>query len=323
MASHGRNPKAPDPDPAALSGRRILVTGASGFLGTPLCRRLQKAGGEVHGTTRSDRARRQGEPHWWRCDVALPGAAEEVLAAVRPDLIVHLSGQSYAAVELELVGSTYESLATSTVRLLTAAARLGSGRFLVVASANEPARADDPPGSPYAAAKSASTGYGLMFQRAFGVPVVIARPFVVYGPGQSPTKVIPYVIRSLVHGIAPALSNARMMADWIYLDDVVEGLLRALTVPGLEGCAIDLGTGSRLELRAVVRRIAELLGSTVQPRFGALPDRPHERIRIADTEGAFEKLGWRARVPLDEGLRRTIEWVRRVEALAPGSSPPC
>jgi len=142
-------------------------------------------------------------------------------------------------------------------------------------------------------------------------PVVVTRPSWTYGPGQRENKIIPYVIASLLKNRAPRLSSGALAADWIYVDDVIDGLLKAGTVPEAVGEEIDLGTGSLLSIRDVVGQIVDMLKPSVQPEFGALPERTRERVRPAEVERTWDLLGWRASTSLATGLERTIAWHRR------------
>jgi nucleoside-diphosphate-sugar epimerase len=289
----------------SLAGRNVLVTGGSGFIGSHLCQQLIRVGARVHATSRTARP---SPVTWWRPDLEDVVAVRQLLARVQPAVIYHLAGCVTAAGDRDLVLPTYHSLLTSTVNLLTAASELGSGRVVLAGSLTEPIGPGELPGSPYAAAKWAGNQYARMFHQLYGLDVVIARPFLTYGPGQNPKKVVPYVVTSLLRGEAPQLSSGRMQSDWIYVDDVVEGFVRAGSVAGIAGTEIELGSGTLVSLRSVVEQIAALVGTPIAPVFGALPDRAPERPRIAQVAEARRLLGgWQARVALDEGLRRTVE----------------
>jgi nucleoside-diphosphate-sugar epimerase len=132
-----------------------------------------------------------------------------------------------------------------------------------------------------------------------------------YGPDQKDVhKLIPYVVRRLLRGEAPKLSSGRRLADWIYVEDVVEGLLRAAVVPGIEGAAFDLGSGLLMSVREIVEQIVEMVGGSVEPIFDALLDRPFEQERVADTSFLRDKLGYRPRATLRQGLEATVSWYR-------------
>jgi len=124
--------------------------------------------------------------------------------------------------------------------LLIAGAENSAGRMVLAGSFEEPDEVDTAPCSPYAAAKWAASGYARMFHALYQVPVVVAKIFMVYGPGQLDyTKLIPYVTLSLLRGEAPMLSSGARLVDWIYVDDVVDGLIGCAQAPGIEGRTVN------------------------------------------------------------------------------------
>lgn len=294
------------------AGRKVLVTGASGFIGVNLCRYLGNAGSHVHATSRTKRGSEPGGPTWWQGDLSDLATAHRLLSSIKPDFIFHLAGMVGASPEIGLVLPTFHSLLASTVNILTVSAEGPLCRIVLVASLTEPqASAGEPtPGSPYAAAKWASGAYGRMFHRLYGTPCVMVRPFMAYGPGQDPKKLIPSVTQALLKGESPKLSSGQWEADWVYIDDVVDGFLRAAQVSGIEGTTVDLGSGTLLSVRAVVEQLAAVIGGEIKPVFGALPDRPFEQVRLADTARTFATLGWKASTALDRGLQQTVDWYR-------------
>ena len=251
---------------------------------------------------------------WHQLDLADAGAVDSLYASVRPDFVFHLAGLVKGARDRALVLPALEANLTATVRLLDAAAAHGCRRFVQVGSLEEPP-IDQPaaaPASPYAAAKTAATAYCRMYAELYAVPVAIARVFMVYGPGpQDYQKLVPYVTRALLAGSTPSLSSGSRAVDWIFVEDVVEGLLRIAATDGVVGRVIDLGTGELATVADVVRRIYRLAGRDDAPPFGTLGDRALEQVRRADVAATAALLGWRPSVGLDEGLRRTFEWFRR------------
>jgi nucleoside-diphosphate-sugar epimerase len=294
----------------ALQGAAVLVTGASGFLGSHLCTRLLADGAHVHATSRTARTSEHARLRWWQRDLSDPGSARALLGEIRPDVVFHLAGQVSAAPDLALVRPAFASLLGSTVSLLAAATELGCRRLVVTGSLTEPESAEVAPSSPYAAAKWASSAYARMFHALYETPVVIVRPFMTYGPRQDPGKLIPHVIRSLLEGTPPKLASGRWLADWVYVDDVIDGFALAATRPAIDGRTFDLGSGVLRSTRDVVEKIASRIPSRAEPQFGALPDRPAERVRKADLGTAKAALGWEPRTALEAGLDRTIAWYR-------------
>lgn len=287
-----------------------MVTGASGFLGSALRRRLVEAGAEVHGVSRFPRTSRTGHVQWWNGDLTDIAFARRLVSEARPHVVFHLSGMASATPEVSAVLPTFHSLVTSMVNMLVAAYETGCTRFVSAGSFTEPTPEKVIPSSPYAAAKSASSTYGRMFQKLYGLPVVTLRIFMTYGPGQNNNKLIPYIVRSLLQDQAPKLESGNQQIDWVHVDDVTEGLLAAAKVPGIEGKTIDLGSGTLTPVKNVVEQAASFIGSRAEPVFGALPDRPLEIVRKANVERSEELLGWRPAISLEEGLRRTVAWHR-------------
>lgn len=300
-------------EPTSLAGQKVLVTGASGFLGMNLCRRLSQIGAEVSGVSRSAQPREAFCRQWLCADMSAIHSVEEAFQAAQPEVIYHLSGYGVGSPGLENVLPTFHNDLLTTVNALTVAAQRGVRRFVMAASLEEPqpGGTDPIPSSPYAAAKWASSAYARMFHRLYGTPVVLTRPMMTFGPGQRAHKLIPYVTLALLQGQAPKLSSGNRGVDWIYVDDVVDGMLAAAVRPGIEGCTFDLGTGVLVSIRDFVLQLAGIIGGNVAPAFGALPDRPMEKERVGDSAYAEEKLGWKPQTPLQKGLEKTVEWYRK------------
>jgi nucleoside-diphosphate-sugar epimerase len=296
---------------AALAGERVLITGASGFLGRHLCARLLGAGAEVHAVSRTSRSSCDRRSRWWCADIEDLDTTRRLIADVKPHRVFHLGGLINGTPDLKLVVPTYHSLLTSSVNLLTAIAEAGCERFVLVGSLEEPTEnaAEACPTSPYGAAKWAVSAYGRMFKQLFGVPVVIARTHMAYGPGQPTWKVIPYSILALLRNEAPRLSSGRRPLDWIYVDDVVDGLVLVGCRPGLEG-SVELGSGTLTPIRDIIAKLVAMIAPSIEPIFDALPDRPRASERPADIETTRARLGWVATTSLDEGLARTVSWYR-------------
>jgi UDP-glucose 4-epimerase len=303
-----------------MSRRRVLVTGAAGFVGRRLATELVTAGHEVHGTLRPgglDAAAEGVEPH--RVDLADQDAVQRLARAVRPEWVFHLAARVTGDRRLDEAAALLLDTLAPSIQVADALARVGCERLVVAGSMEEPGRGEPAtaaPGSPYAAAKWAGSSIARLYHALYGLPVVIARLFMVYGPGQRDTaKVIPFVITSLLRGESPPLSSGARAVDWIHVDDVARGLTAAAVAPGLEGRTVELGSGELVTIRDVVERIVRMMGAPTAPRWGALPDRPLERPVAAEVTESRALLGWMPRVTLDGGLKDTIEWYRKLSGV--------
>jgi nucleoside-diphosphate-sugar epimerase len=297
-----------------LTDKKILVTGATGFIGSHLCRKLLTYDTKVHGISRNPAPQNQEDVYWWRGDLVDFEFMHKIMFEVKPDLIFHLGSHVAGSRSLDLVLPTFHSNLTSTVNLLALATQVGCHRIILAGSMEEPENGNHcaVPCSPYAAAKWASNGYARMFQALYQTPVDIARIFMVYGPGQNDLqKLIPYVILSLLRGEPPKLTSGHRQIDWIYVEDVVQGLIAMACASNLEGDSVDLGSGQLFTIQEVVKKLAEKIDPDIAPQFGSLPERPLEQVRIARVSESAAKIHWKPQISLDEGLERTISWYRK------------
>lgn len=294
-------------------GEKILITGASGFIGSHLCHRLLEDQGEVHAVYRTQPPPEKSQAKWWRADLSDAAAVRTLFRNIRPDVIFHLASHVKGAPNLEHVLPTFCSNLQSTINLLTLAAEIGCRRMVLTGSLAEPEPENGElfPSAPYAAAKWASSGYARMFHALYKLPVVIARVFMVYGPAQQDlTKLIPYVTLSLLRGEIPKITSGERLVDWIYVSDVVDGFIALGQAPGVDGATIDLGSGMLVSIREIVQQLAAVVDRGAKVEFGALPDRPLEPTRLSDPAETFARIGWKPRVSLREGLERTVDWYR-------------
>jgi len=296
-----------------FSGKNVLVTGGSGFIGTHLCRRLRREGAEVNAISRLTHSSDDSGPRWWQGDLSEITTTRKFLTTIKPDVIFDLCGYPVGARELDHVIPSFRSNLMSTLNILTAATEAGCQRIVLAGSLEEPKGANPQviPSSPYAVAKWAASAYARMFHALYDLPVVILRVFMVYGPGeQPPNKLIPYVTRSLLQGKVPRLASGERKIDWIYVEDVVGGFLAGASANNIEGQTIDVGSGKARTIRTIVDHITRLITPKIKPLFNSLPDRPFEQERVADRARSLDMMGWRPTTSLEEGLKQTVEWYK-------------
>jgi dTDP-glucose 4,6-dehydratase len=167
--------------------------------------------------------------------------------------------------------------------------------------------------SPYSASKIGADQIALSFHAAFGTPVTVIRPFNTYGPRQSARAVIPAIITQALALDRIRLGNLSTTRDFTYVSDTVRGFLLAAEAPRVEGGVFNLGTGVEISVGDLARRIIRMVDRPVEIETDLERLRPEasEVLRLlSDNSLAAVRLDWRPHVSLDEGLAKTIEWIR-------------
>jgi UDP-glucose 4-epimerase len=318
-----------------LAGRRALVTGASGFIGSHLVARLLREGVEVHVLQRSDAPAERLAPmlarlRVWRGDVTDAAAVHAAFEGAAPDLVIHLAAdttvrrthEGWPAVErsirvnlegtLTMVRETLEARHAVSVFVRTGGLEeYGTGPTPYVETQREQ------PISPYSASQVAATHYCEMLQRETPTPLVTLRPALVYGPAQSTDFLIPALISSCLRGEDFDMTAGTQYRDLLYIDDLVEAFVRAMTRESVTGGVINVGHGIEHAIRDVAREIVRLCGTESRLRLGARPERPGDLAHlVTSTQRSHELLDWRPEISLADGLARTIAWYRAHAAAA-------
>jgi UDP-glucose 4-epimerase len=289
-----------------LARAKILVVGASGFLGRPLVRRLVDQGAEVTAVSRNPVAEADGA-QWLACDASDAAQVTRLFEQRRPDIVYILTSDSRGGPDLDFVQASVQNDVMSTVNILVEATRHKCRHVVTTGSLDEPdgmARSAIPC-TPYGAAKWVIGGYARMFMRLYGTPISILRPMMTYGPGQKSYKLIPSIIHALLQNQKAELGSGARLVDWVYVDDVVDAFVRTASCIGLNE-TIDLGTGKLVSIRDCALLIGSLLGRAHLLEFDPTRDRPYEEVKAADTQAAQERLGWHATTFLRDGLEKTI-----------------
>jgi len=290
-----------------------LITGITGFLGANVGARLVQLGAEVYGVARSTQPTLSANmAHILIGDLTDPDFVHSTFREAKPEIVIHLAGQTNASTDKMLILPTFQGNLETTVNVLTAAAEMNCQKIILTGSLEEPefSLRDALPTSPYALSKWGTVLYGRAFHAMYHAPVVIVRPFMTYGPGQRPTKLVPYIALSFLQAKVPRVKNAERRVDWVFIDDVVEGMLAAAIAPNIEGRTIDLGTGVATSVRQVVAELVSVTGATVEAIFEQSVTALSESDRVADVATAEYRLKWKFKTTLREGLARTVEWCK-------------
>lgn len=302
---------------------RVLVTGATGFVGACLTRKLLELGHEMHVFVRT-------ESNKWRIadivqkliihsvDLCDAQDVERAVIAIKPECILHLA--TYGGFSFQQkVETIYAANLLGTINLVHACEKTGFKCFINTGSSSEyglklqSMKESDllEPLGDYAVSKAAATLYCRSEALQKNLPIISLRVFSPYGPWDDPKRMIPYVISSLLDGMAPSLSNPVSVRDYIFIDDVVDAYLAVIGATIVPGAIYNVGSGRQTSIGDVVSKIASAVGNGVSPVWGAREiQRTEPDNWVADIIALKSHCNWRPTVSLENGLQRTIEWMK-------------
>jgi CDP-glucose 4,6-dehydratase len=312
--------------------RRVLVTGATGIVGSWLVRDLLERGAEVTALVRDDdpqsdffRSQTAGRCSIVRGDLARFADCMRAINAAENEVVFHLGAQTLVGVAVRDPLETFESNVRGTYNLLEAARRLAPLVSSFVVASSDKAYGDagglpydeDMPLAgrhPYDVSKSCTDLLGASYAHTYRLPVAIARCGNIYGGGDANwSRIVPGTIRSILRGTRPVLrGDGHSVRDYIYVRDVVSAYLllaEAIVQDGLAGEAFNFSPESQVTTFEMVRRIATLMSSNLEPVVlgGARFEIPEQTL---SARKARERLGWQTHWSLDAGLEETIAWYR-------------
>jgi NAD dependent epimerase/dehydratase len=314
---------------------RVLVTGADGFIGSHLAEMLVGAGAQVVATVQYSSL-----GSWGWLDASPLSAQMEIVAgdirdpqfcyqiADRIDVIFHLAALIAIPYSYRAPDSYVDTNIRGTLNVCQAARARGVGRVVQTSTSEVYGSAQYVPideshplcaQSPYSATKIGADAIAVSFHRSFGLPVVIARPFNCFGPRQSARAVIPTIIGQLASGIREIqLGDLTTTRDFTFVEDTCRGFLSIAEMEGGHGEVFHIGSNQEVSVGELVSLISGTMGiavSAVLDPERLRPDRSEVRRLRCDNRKLELATGFRPSIPLEEGLRRTVEWFRCEENL--------
>ena len=312
------------------NGKKVLVTGAGGFIGSHLAEALALAGASVTAMVRYNSGSLIGN---------LAFLAPEVLRSVRivsgnledsdfvrrsvegQEIVLHLGALIAIPYSYEAPRSYVRTNVEGTLNVLEAARWAGTARVVHTSTSEvygtalrAPIDEDHPlqGQSPYSASKIGADKLAESYHRSFGTPVVTLRPFNTFGPRQSARAFIPTIIAQALRNDEIRLGALTPERDMTFVSDTVAGFMAAALTQGIDGMTINLGTGETHSIGWFADRILTLMGCTkpiVQEQQRMRPENSEVMKLVSDNRLALAKMGWAPRVAVDDGLRQSIEFV--------------
>lgn len=298
---------------------RLLVVGGTGFIGRHVVDHAVRLGWKV--TSLSLRPAAQLMPEGVRvitADITDREALQLALPNAAFEYVVNCSGYIDHTLFFSGGRRVFESHATGVLNLVQILDRRELLAFINMGSSDEYGGNPAPQVetqremsiAPYSASKAAITHFLQMLFYTETFPATTLRAFLVYGPGQDKRRFLPQVIAGCLEGRRFPTSRGEQLRDFCYIRDIVRGIFSALSTPAARGEVINIASGSPVSIRAMIESVQRLVGRG-EPQFGEIAYRPGENLKLyADVSKAAAILGWSAEVPLETGLRETIEWLR-------------
>ena len=300
----------------------VLITGATGFVGANLTRRLLQDGHEVHLLVR------QGYRAWrieaictevqlHEVDFTDEEVLTHVVGNIRPDWIFHLAAHGAYPSQTDLQQMVQTNI-MGTINLVEACLRTGFEAFVNTGSSSEYGFKDYAPSetewlepnSHYAVTKASATLYCCYTAQSRGVHIPTLRLYSVYGPYEEPTRLMPTLIIRGLKGELPPLVNPDVAHDYVYVEDVIEAYLLSATQPNQKlGAVYNVGTGVQTSLHQAVDIARRVMNIRVEPVWETMSNRKWDiNVWVADNQKIRAELGWQPRHTFEQGFRLMVNW---------------
>ena len=323
-------------DPAdGLSGRRVVVTGGGGFVGSRIVARLLEAGADVLVVDDFSTGSRAGLAEWAPSVDVLEGSVTDLElvreALIDCEIVIHAAARNIV-LSTRNPKDDFSVNIGGTLNVLLAARELGLGRIVYTSSASIygnprylPIAEEDPVNllSPYAVSKYAGEGYCHAFYESYGLPTAVVRYSNVFGLGQRADNpycgvVAKFFQTAMAHEPPQIHGDGEQTRDYTFVEDAVAATLHVAVSPRAIGQAYNVGTGRETSVNRLASMIIEITGAAVEPRHVDRRDIDNIRRRVLNIEKIRRELRWSPDLTVEHGLRETYAWLRA--RTAPGSA---
>lgn len=306
----------------------VLITGATGFIGSCLTHRLVSMDYDIHIIKR-------GQSNSWRIkdilkrvilhniDLVNSNALEKLVRDIKPDIIFHMATYGGYPFQKDINKIIWGNI-VGTVNLLNACSKIEFDIFVNTGSSSEYGLKSKPmsevdilePINDYGAAKASATLFCQVKAKSERLPIVTLRLFSPYGYYEAPTRLVPSVIMSCLKGKNPEVSSPNSVRDFIFIEDIIDAYMKVIETSDISGEIFNIGYGKQHSVREVVNKIVKLTENNVLPEWGSVPKRAIEpNIWQANITKARAILKWEPKYSFEKGLAKTVKWFMEHMAL--------
>lgn len=308
------------------SGKKVLITGAGGFIGQHLVNKFLQLGCEIAAIARA----KNQFPKTLRIlsgNIEDKDFVDKTIHDFSPHFVFHLAAARDRSLTQEAFNNTIQVNIVGTLNVLFACTKISQLKRIVVLGTAEEYGPNTPPFeetmrelsvSAYSFSKQSATHLAQLMHSSFGLPAVIVRPSIAYGPGQKNDMFLPALIQSLLKGRSFPMTMGEQTRDYIYIDDLVQALLKAGSAflesdecHKINGEIINIGSGQPIQIAQLVQQVEKILNVKGLAQPGAIQYRKTEQMNYwLSISKAKELLKWKNETSLTDGLEKTIHWIQ-------------
>ncbi len=310
-------------DENILAGKKVLITGGGGFIGSHLCARLLKLGCRIVIADKYYVTPWRLKPFWQEIefvtvDITDVSAVTEIFRAKRPDCVFHLAAYGVNSEDQDAAAAIRVNV-LGTVNVLEAMNKTSCQKIVCMGSGAEYGNAEGKisetrilnPVNIYGSTKAAGTLIAHQYAAEHGIGIVTLRPFGIFGEAEPPHKLICYAILTMLKGDEIELTSCEQSRDYCYVENIVDALIGCMSNESIDNEVFNVGSGISMPLRYYIEKIRGIINPECSITYGRLPQRNEAWSPAPDTSKIRSTLGWRPRYSLDEALQRTVEWYRK------------